>query len=251
MPQPTDFDLSYCGPAPSLADLATRWNFEPFLLVSLALAALIGWRVVRGKHRSQQLAFGAAWTLAALLFISPLCALTVALFSARVSHHILLTMGVAPLLAFALPAKLGQSLPALPVLVISTIIMWFWHWPDLYVSAFAHPAIYWGMQLSFLASFTALWLLLLRSQSIFSAGLTALAAAIQMGFLGALLVFAPSPLYAPHFATTLSFGLTPLDDQQLAGLIMWVPANLPLLALAVWRLLSLLKSSPLGRADEH
>jgi putative membrane protein len=251
MPQPTDFDLSYCGPAPGLANLAARWNFEPFLLAALALAALAGWHFLKSQHRSQKQAFWAAWTLAALLFISPLCALTVALFSARVSHHILLTTGVAPLLAFALPTKWGRSLPALPVLVISTVTMWFWHWPDLYDSAFAHPAIYWAMQLSFLASFTALWLMLLRNPSIFSAGLTALAAAIQMGFLGALLVFAPSPLYAPHLATTLSFGLTPLEDQQLAGLIMWVPANLPLLALAVWRLVNLLKTSSLSRADEH
>lgn len=251
MPQPIDFDLSYCGPAPSLANLATRWNFDPALIFALALIAFAGWHGLKSQHRSQDLAFWGAWTLAALLFISPLCALTVALFSARVSHHILLTMAVAPLLAFALPAHLGRTLPALPVLLLSTVTMWFWHWPDLYVSAFTHPALYWAMQVSFLASFTGLWLMLLRSQSIFSAGLTALCAAIQMGFLGALLVFAPSPLYTPHFATTLSFGLTPLDDQQLAGLIMWVPANLPLLGLAVWRLLGLLKSSPMGRADEH
>ncbi len=45
-----------------------------------------------------------------------------------------------------------------------------------------------------------------------------------MGLLGALITFAARPLYAPHFLTTLAWGLEPLEDQQLAGLIMWAPA---------------------------
>lgn len=250
MPQPTDYDLSYCGPAPTLADLATRWNYEPLLLTALALVALAGWHFLKHQPRAQTRTFWGAWSVAALLFISPLCALTVALVSARVSHHILLTMLVAPMLALALPIRLGQAIPALATLILATITLWFWHWPDLYTAAFAHPAVYWAMQATFLGSFTALWLVLLRSPNIFTAGLTALAAAIQMGFLGALLVFAPTPLYAPHLATSFAFGLTPLEDQQLAGLIMWVPANLPLLGVAVWRLMALLApATQQGRAD--
>ncbi len=73
-----------------------------------------------------------------------------------------------------------------------------------------------------------------------SAALAALSSAIQMGMLGALLVFAHDPLYLPHFATTQAFGLSSLDDQQLGGLIMWVPANLPLLAVILWRLIDAL-----------
>ncbi|MDP2780641.1 cytochrome c oxidase assembly protein, partial [Devosia sp.] len=73
------------------------------------------------------------------------------------------------------------------------------------------------------------------------AGVTALASATQMGLLGALLVFAPQPLYLPHLATTLAFGVSPVDDQQLGGLIMWVPANLPLLAVVLWRLVDALQ----------
>jgi putative membrane protein len=53
-----------------------------------------------------------------------------------------------------------------------------------------------------------------------------------MGMLGALLTFARRPLYAPHADTTLAYGLTPLADQQLAGLVMWVPAALPYLLAA-------------------
>jgi putative membrane protein len=47
---------------------------------------------------------------------------------------------------------------------------------------------------------------------------------VQMGMLGALLVFAEAPVYAPHALTTAAWGLTQLQDQQLAGLTMWAPA---------------------------
>ena len=50
------------------------------------------------------------------------------------------------------------------------------------------------------------------------------------------------PLYAPHLATTAPYGLSPLEDQQLAGLIMWVPASLPYLAVALLRLAGLFGS---------
>jgi cytochrome c oxidase assembly factor CtaG len=49
---------------------------------------------------------------------------------------------------------------------------------------------------------------------------------VQTGLLGALLIFAGRPLYAAHLSTTAAWGLTPLEDQQLAGLIMWIPASL-------------------------
>jgi putative membrane protein len=55
-----------------------------------------------------------------------------------------------------------------------------------------------------------------------------------MGLLGALIVFAPRPLYTLHVASTAAWGLTPLADQQLAGLLMWVPAILPYLGVGLW-----------------
>ncbi len=231
------FDMSYCGPPALPEELWTRWNFEPGLLTGLVAAALIGVFLLRSATGGRRVAFACAWLSAAILFVSPLCALTVSLFSARVGHHVLLTMAVAPLLALALPAHWGRWMGLLPPLALSTIALWLWHSPDIYTSAFSHPALYWAMQLSLLSSFTWLWLGLIRSASPLGAGLAALTSAIQMGMLGALLVFAANPLYVPHFATTLAFGLSPLDDQQLGGLIMWVPANLPLLALVLWRLL--------------
>ena len=56
----------------------------------------------------------------------------------------------------------------------------------------------------------------------------------QMGLLAALLTFAPDPLYAEHLTTTAAFGLSALEDQQLAGLVMWVPGMAVFLVLALW-----------------
>jgi len=60
-----------------------------------------------------------------------------------------------------------------------------------------------------------------------------LIAMVAMGLLGALLTFTGEPVYAPHFLTTAAWGLTPLADQQAAGLIMWAPAAAVYLAAAL------------------
>jgi putative membrane protein len=80
-----------------------------------------------------------------------------------------------------------------------------------------------------------MWRAILSTATHPGAALVALAVTIgQMGLLGALIVFASVPLYPVHFASTLAWGFTPLADQQLAGLLMWVPAMLPYLATGLW-----------------
>jgi len=67
---------------------------------------------------------------------------------------------------------------------------------------------------------------------------------VQMGLLGALITFAGAPIYAPHLLTTLAWGMSPLEDQQLAGLVMWVPSAALYLAAAIW-----IGHRELGRAE--
>ena len=69
---------------------------------------------------------------------------------------------------------------------------------------------------------------------------------MQMSMLGALISLAPSALFAPHFATTIAWGLTPLQDQQLGGALMWVVGGLVFLTLSLIALRRLVEPEPQG-----
>ncbi|WP_417525910.1 cytochrome c oxidase assembly protein [Marinovum sp.] len=211
---------SYCGAAPLPAQALSAWNLDPGLLATLALAVFLFRRSPLGLT-------GVA--VLALAFVSPLCAISVALFSARVVHHVLLVAVAAPLLAAALP-RLRRGQPGLAFLV-STAVLWGWHQPAAYDAALADKVLYWLMQVTLLTSALWFWRAVLDRQTGIEAVLWSLAGLMQMGALGALLTFAPEPLYAAHALAPFDWGLTPLADQQLGGLIMWVPAMLPYLAM--------------------
>jgi len=231
--------IAYCGPAAVPDDLWTRWNVDPLLIAIIAALALA---VGRSPSSEARAGWGAI-VLMLVIFVSPLCALSSALFSARVLHHVLLIAAVAPLLALAFPQRRAGT-PSLAMLVAAhAVILWLWHTPGPYAWGLASVPAYWLMQTSLLGSAWLLWrAILVPAQS--GPALLALAATIgQMGLLGALIVFASRPLYPVHFASTAAWGLAPLTDQQLAGLLMWVPAMLPYLGAGVWIAWSNLRSS--------
>jgi putative membrane protein len=214
----------YCGAAPAPAEWLSRWNLDPLLLAAL-LAGALAWHLAVGRlEPCRRKWFGGALALLLLLFVSPFCALTSALFSARVAHHVLLTAVIAPLLILSFPRE-RLRLPGSIAFwtAVQALVFWAWHAPDLYALALSSDAIYWLMQLSLLGSAAAFWAVLRRSSEPASVA-ALLGTMVQMGLLGALITFAGSPLYEPHFASTLLWAIDPLEDQQLAGLIMWAPA---------------------------
>jgi len=213
-----DWWRSYCGSAPVAGDWLGRWNGDPILVLLLLIAAVLTMRLPVGRRGAGLAGVG----VLAITFVSPLCALSVALFSARAVQHLLLIGIAAPLLAIAWPMR-GRVAVTLP---LSTAVLWAWHLPVLYDAALAHVGIYWIMQATLLGSAWAYWSSIRRASAMEAvAGIAG--GAVQMGFLGALLTFAGRPLYASHLATTVSFGIGPLADQQLAGLVMWVPGMAP------------------------
>jgi putative membrane protein len=223
--------IAYCGPAAVPADLLTRWNIDPLLMAALAVLTIL---IVSGRVANVRAGW-AALVLIAVIFISPLCALSSALFSARVLHHVLLIAAVAPLLALAFPMGRLPSPPLAALVGLHAIILWLWHMPGPYEWGLASVPAYWLMQASLLGSAWLLWRAILASTAHPGSALVALVATIgQMGLLAALIVFAPRALYAVHFATTTAWGMSPLADQQLAGLLMWVPASLPYLGVGLW-----------------
>ncbi|MDP2213728.1 cytochrome c oxidase assembly protein [Phenylobacterium sp.] len=233
MAEPDALGLAYCGPPPAPPQLWTSWNPDPVLLAVMGLATVIYfWRA--GGRRSQDTAFLTAQAVLLVAFVSPLCALSVALFSARIAHHMLMTAVAAPLLAYALPRALsGRWLTAAGLLHM--VLLWVWHAPIAYQWAVSGVASYWLMEVTLLVSATALWSAALARRSEGPSVILALILTMaQMGLLAALITFAQTPLFTPHLLTTQAFGLTPLEDQQLAGLIMWAPGALPYFVAVIW-----------------
>lgn len=219
----------YCGPAPVPEVLFLRWNLDPAVLALLLILAIVSRRNEAGL---------AATAVLALAFVSPLCALSSALFSARVVHHVLLVAIAAPLLALAAPAR-RPAAAGLPFL-LSTATLWLWHLPAAYDAALSSVPLYWLMQASLLAPAWAFWRAIFTLPPGVGIGWVFLAY-LQMGMLGAILTLAPQALYNTHSSAPLLWGFTPLADQQLGGLIMWMPAGLAyagwgvLLARRAWR----------------
>jgi putative membrane protein len=249
MPIDADPD-AYCGDPPLPVEIWRNWNLDPVLIAALALIGFgyaLGWRMLRagpGKYlgRREAMLFAAGWLIATLALISPLCSLSVALFSARVGQHMILSLIAAPLVMLGRPdavfgallARLGGS-PAVNALrpigsaafawVTFAIFLWLWHAPGPYAATFESDAVYWTMHVTLLGSALLLWRSLLAAGAAgrvvgIASGFTT---SLHMGLLGALLTFAPRPLFEPHLATASPWGLSPLADQQLGGLIMWVP----------------------------
>lgn len=228
--------VPYCGEAPSPGVWLERWNLDPVLCTGLAILAWVLWRpetaggISRGRKRSLR----AAWILVLLLYVSPLCALSSAFFTVRVVHHMTLVLVIAPLLAFGLGRRLDR-LPA-PVWTSTTmaaLVFWIWHAPNAYGAALSSVPVYALMQFSLAASAVLFWTALRRTSAA-QALAALLVTTVQMGLLGALITFASRPMYAPHFLSTLPWGVSPLEDQQLAGLTMWAPGSLGYLFAAVW-----------------
>jgi cytochrome c oxidase assembly factor CtaG len=219
------------------------------------------WRAA-GKGRGlpvwRTAAFVGGLLLLAVALLSPLDALGGALFSAHMVQHVLLMMAAAPLLALGAPAHLWLwALPLagrrglarwwgrqpalryalhwlhLPLVVwlASALTMWLWHIPAWYEAALQDETVHVLEHITFLGSAWLFWGLVLRPwrRSVLAEGtpiLLLFTTALHSGILGALITFAPAPWYASYTATTAAWGLTPLADQQLAGVIMWVPGGM-------------------------
>ena len=134
-------------------ELWQRWNFDPLLLGGLVVLA-----VWIGRGRSADARAGwAAIALMVLVFVSPLCALSSALFSARVLHHVLLIAAVAPLLARAFPLARLPSPPLALLVALNAIVLWLWHAPGPYAWGLASVPAYWLMQATLLGAAWLLW----------------------------------------------------------------------------------------------
>jgi len=224
--------IPYCGTPPLPSELLHRFNLDPFLIASLLILAALHLRAVRRSGLAGYVAGG--WLVAAAAFISPLCALSVSLFSARIGQHMILILIAAPLIALGLPQRdaRGGRWRSWTAAVAFFGLLWFWHMPLPYEATFTSTPVYWSMHVTLFGSAILLWRQILQhsSEQSFEALAVGVLSSMQMGLLGAILTLAERPLFAPHLLTTQAWGFTPLEDQQLGGALMWVPG----IALFLW-----------------
>jgi putative membrane protein len=254
------------GQPPAPHDLWSTWNWDPVILLLLILSAWVyasGYRELRrrvGLWRSalnwRAASFAVGMLTLFLALISPLDALSTALFSAHMVQHMLLMvivpplllLGVSPssvLLAFtsSVQRKLGRwwqriswSKPAWRALsqplvawMLNVLALWAWHVPRFYQAALENEALHLLEHFSFVGASLLFWWMILRPGMYFSRGdpsiLALFTMALQGSLLGALITFAPTPWYTVYNSTTQAWGFSPLEDQQLAGAIMWIPVG--------------------------
>jgi len=218
----------------------------------------------RGVRRWEAWCFLAGWATLALALLSPVHALGEALFSAHMVQHLVLIVVAAPLLAAGAPllaclwavpdaprrrwarawararrlrAAVGAVTAPGVVWVLHVAALWAWHLPRAYDLALRDGAVHALEHASFLGTAVLFWWVALqpvgrRRLGRAAAMLYVFAAGMQGAALGALLTFARVPWYLGHGTAARAWGLTPLEDQQVAGLIMWVPGGLAYLIAA-------------------
>lgn len=218
--------------------------------------------------------FGGGVLAVALAMISPIDAVGSALFSVHMTQHMLLVVVAAPLLllgdpptAFLWALRIGQRrriglawrgcrVPRalwrqlrrpLVAWTLHVGMLWLWHLPTLYDAALRDERMHVLEHAAFFGTALLFWSLLTDSRQrqrlgVGTATLYLFAAALQCTMLGALMAFAHRPWYLAHYGTTAAWGLTPLEDQQIAGLIMWIPAGLAYLVALVPSVLPALRA---------
>lgn len=238
----------YCGAPPDPQSIWTAWKLDPIVILALlALLIAYAWGAGRaGLESRRRGAFYVGWSVTALALVSPLCPLSVSLFSARVAQHMILELAAAPLVAFGRPWRAYGALltrrtptagPVHPLLAagLFATALWYWHAPGPYDLTFERTGVYWLMHLTAFGAALLLWRALEDGLSRATAATIAagVVSSAQMTFLGALITLSPRPLYSPHALTTAAWGLSQLDDQQIGGLIMWAPGCLAFAAVAL------------------
>ncbi|HVL58361.1 MAG TPA: cytochrome c oxidase assembly protein, partial [Burkholderiaceae bacterium] len=153
---------------------------------------------------------------------SPLCRMAATLVSAHMVQHLLLVIVAPALLALARPAPVAREAIGAAAIAYGLAI-WVWHAPPVYTAVVSREAAHLAGYSLLIAIGYAFWSQMLCAQRAArgKAALAMLATALHTTLLGALLAFAPRLLYPVLAAGAPLWGLEPLQDQQLAGLLMW------------------------------
>jgi putative membrane protein len=233
------------------------------------------WRTAgygRGVRRFEAVAFAAGWLSLVIALSPPLDDWSEQWLAAHMVQHELLMVVAAPLMAvgapligilWGMPTKVRHTLVTavqrtpMPVVwraitmpaaafLLYGLALWIWHLPALYDTALEHEGIHVVQHLCFFGTAALFWWGIVHGRQGrlgYGAGVVYLfVTAVHGGALGALLTVSPRVWYAPYLALHPT-AFTALEDQQLAGLLMWIPAGLAFVAGALFLLAAWLRQS--------
>jgi putative membrane protein len=247
----------------------SSWSWDPLASVPLAISAGVYgrglvrlWRTPGGRRAVrpwQVAAFVVGWLTLVVALISPLDVLSDLLFSAHMTQHELLMVIAAPLMVLGRPlvvmlwafdAEHRQQMTAwtlhrgvartwqgatgpLTVWVLHALALWIWHVPVLYEAALRSDAVHIVQHLSFFVTAALFWWAVVHGRygriGYGVAVLFVFTTALHSGALGALFTFGSRVIYPLYAERSEALGVSALEDQQLAGLIMWIPFSLTFL----------------------
>lgn len=242
-----------------------EWDWQPAVLVCL-FAATAGYglglkRLPAARRRRifgwrRYAAFVAGLTTLFLALLSPLDGFADHSFAAHMLQHLSLMLLAPPLLVYSRPAMawlwafpmggrraLGRLwsgglqsgfrllMRPLSVWLLASLALIFWHLPGPYGWALQNEAVHTLEHACLFVTSLMFWSLVIepygRRRLDYALCMLLVATfSIEMGFMGALLTFAPRPLYSFYLHESSPWNLPALEDQQLAGLTMWIPASL-------------------------
>jgi putative membrane protein len=263
---------------------APGWSFEPWVVAPIVVALALfdtGWLRLRGRSgqgagrlRRQVVLFHAGLLVMAVAVMSPLHEAGRRSFAAHMAEHELMMLLAAPILVLSRPLPVmlwafpqggrqalggiarqrvvagvwrGLSDPATATL-LQAAALWLWHAPALFDRALASEGWHVAQHASFVITALLFWSSMLdRRRHVGQAAIGLFATSLVSGALGAFMAVSQSPWYRGYADIGLNpYGLTPAEDQQLAGVLMWVPGGMVHAIAALILLAPLLRSRPGG-----
>ncbi len=235
--------------------IARSWVFDPLVVLGIGLG--VWWytrALLRLRRRGVHWPVGRSWSffgglaVLALALMSPIDAYSDLLLSVHMVQHLLLTMIAPPLLLLGAPitlalrtaipsrrASLARLLRSRTVEVVGnpvlgwtlfTLTLWATHLPAFYDATLRHTSLHAFEHLAYVGTALLFWRPLVGRDPgptlSFPGRVFAMFLIMpQMAFLGLALYTADRAFYASYIPTSLLFGTTALNDQQLAGALMW------------------------------
>ncbi|MDQ3927814.1 MAG: cytochrome c oxidase assembly protein [Chloroflexota bacterium] len=257
----------------------TLWTWDPSVVAGCAALVAIYFWAVRGRLTRPAFFFLSGVLVLLLALVSPIDELgDEYLFSAHMLQHLLLVLVVPPLLVAGTPRAVFRRILAWPLaarlesIVRQPLVAWtlavgtlcVWHIPFLYNAALADEGVHIVQHLSFLVTSTIFWWPVLspmkeRRYAALPAVAYLFVAALANMVLGIYLTFVPPGLYPAYlrpgdaagvlWLVRTEWGLSPAADQQLGGLLMWVPGGLAYLG-AIFIVLVRWYSAPEAEAED-